>query len=189
MWRGGETLNKVLIVGELVKRFTISTNSNYVEQGFVVATVREPKDPKKQTELHFIYCKAFGKILQEILSHINEGDILCVSGQLATVARGNPNDKEYRVELWAESIRAMPEKLAQQNITNPDRLLNDAIRSYDRWDNLGEKTIYTVPDAGKGQNGYMRSLQNVMKTLNQTETTDSESTDKTVEKDKEKALS
>ena len=69
--RGGEKLNKVLIVGELIKRFTISTNSNYVEQGFVVATIREPKDPKKQNELHFIYCKAFGKILPEILSQIN----------------------------------------------------------------------------------------------------------------------
>ena len=185
--RGGEILNKVLIVGELVKRFTISTNDNYMEQGFVVATVREPKDSKKQNELHFIYCKAFGKILPEILSQVNEGDMVCVSGQLATVSRGHTNDKEYRIELWAESIRAMPEKLAQQNITNPDRLLNDAIRSYDRWDNLGEKTIYTVPEAGAEQSSYMRSLQKVMKTLNQKEE-DSESA-ATAEKDKEKALS
>ncbi len=181
-------LNKVLIVGELVKRFTLSTNSNYVEQGFVVATVREPKDPKKQNELHFIYCKAFGKVLPDILAQVNEGDIVCVSGQLATVARGHTNDKEYRIELWAESIRAMPEKLAAQNITNPDRLLNDAIRSYDRWDNLGEKTIYTVPEGGADQSSYMRSLQNVMKTLNTKEEESSSKAD-TAEKDKEKALS
>lgn len=186
--RGGEKLNKVLIVGELIKRFTISTNSNYVEQGFVVATIREPKDPKKQNELHFIYCKAFGKILPEILSQINEGDMICVSGQLATVTRGHISNKEYRIELWAESIRAMPEKLAQQNITNPDRLINDAIRSYNRWDNLGEKMIYTEPKPASEQNKYMNALENVMDTISQKDK-EGESTTESSAKDKEKAHS
>lgn len=185
-------MNKVLIVGELVKRFTLSTNRQFTEQGFVVTTIREPKDPKKPKELHFIYCKAFGKVLPEILSQINEGDILCVSGQLATVTQYKDKEKEYRVELWAESIRAMPERVQKQNLTNPDRLLTEAIRSYDRWDNLGEKSIHLVPEKkneAEATDTHASSLQNVMKTLNSETSKNEETVETTTEKEKKPAMS
>lgn len=181
-------MNKVLIVGELVKRFTLGTNNQFSEQGFIVATIREPKDSKKPKELHFIYCKAFGKVLPEVLGQVNEGDILCVSGQLATVTQNNKNGKEYRVELWAESIRAMPEKVHKQNLANPDRLFSEAIRSYGLWDNLGDKSIYILPDVvATDGDDHVRSLQNVMKTLNAERSTinQEETTNTNKEKNKE----
>ncbi|MFC3899283.1 single-stranded DNA-binding protein [Aliicoccus persicus] len=174
-------MNKVLIVGELVKQFTLGTNNQFTEQGFIVATIREPKDPKKPKELHFIYCKAFGKVLPEVLTQINEGDILCVSGQLATVTKHTSNGREYRVELWAESIRAMPEKVHKQNLINPDRQLNEAIRSYGLWDEKGEKSIYILPEVVQQTDDHIRSLQNVMKTLN----VESKSTETEQKKEKE----
>lgn len=139
-------LNKVVLVGELVRNISVKQSNNTQVNSFILATIRIPKDHKRDHEVHFIYCKGFGKAIPNLLDSISEGQIICVSGQLATTMHTMENGtKEYRMEVWAESVKLMPEKLnSSPNIKNPNELINEAIRNYNRYDFVGEERILTL---------------------------------------------
>lgn len=162
-------MNKVLLVGELVKNATISKTNNGSINSFVLATIRVPKDERKQNEVHFIYCKAFGKAISGILSATREGEIICVSGQIATALYTMPNGaKEYRMEIWAESIKRMPEKMAdQKDFSNPSQMIGDAVRYYDQFDIVGQKEVHVLSSdkADTDTNGRDTHLDPIEKIL------------------------
>ncbi|KIH70479.1 single-stranded DNA-binding protein [Salinicoccus roseus] len=139
-------MNKVLLVGELVRNVTLQKTANGSVNSFIIATVRVPKDERKPKEVHFIYCKAFGKAIPKVLSESKEGDILCVSGQVATtVYTTSEGEKEYRMEIWAENVKCLPDKLKdQKDMANPSKMINDAVRHYDQWDYIGERAVHTL---------------------------------------------
>ncbi|CAM4337806.1 single-stranded DNA-binding protein [Lacicoccus alkaliphilus] len=139
-------LNKVVLVGELVRNISVKQGNNTQVNSFILATIRIPKDHKRDHEVHFIYCKGFGKAIPNLLDSVSEGQIICVSGQLATTMHTMENGtKEYRMEVWAESVKLMPEKLNNsQNIKNPSELINEAIKNYNRYDFVGEERILTL---------------------------------------------
>lgn len=139
-------LNKVVLVGELVRNISVKQSNNTQVNSFILATIRIPKDHKRDHEVHFIYCKGFGKAIPNLLDSVSEGQIICVSGQLATTMHTTENGtKEYRMEVWAESVKLMPEKLNNSpNIKNPSELISEAIRNYNRYDFIGEERILTL---------------------------------------------
>ncbi|WP_031545219.1 single-stranded DNA-binding protein [Salinicoccus luteus] len=139
-------MNKVLLVGELVRNVTLEKTANGSVNSFIIATVRIPKDERKPKEVHFIYCKAFGKAIPEVLSASKEGDILCVSGQVATtVYTTNEGEKEYRMEIWAENVKGLPDKMKdQKDMSNPSKMISDAVRHYGQWDYIGERSVHTL---------------------------------------------
>ncbi|WP_342387673.1 single-stranded DNA-binding protein [Salinicoccus bachuensis] len=139
-------MNKVLLVGELVRNVTLQRTANGSINSFIIATVRVPKDERKPKELHFIYCKAFGKAIPKVLSESKEGDILCVSGQVATtVYTTSEGEKEYRMEIWAENVKCLPDKIKdQKDMVNPSKMISDAVRHYDHWDYIGERSVHTL---------------------------------------------
>lgn len=139
-------LNKVVLVGELVRNISVKQSNSTQVNSFILATIRIPKDHKRDHEVHFIYCKGFGKAIPNLLDSVSEGQIICVSGQLATTMHTTENGtKEYRMEVWAESIKLMPEKLNNSpNIKNPSELISEAIRNYNRYDFIGEERILTL---------------------------------------------
>ncbi|MFB9860854.1 single-stranded DNA-binding protein [Salinicoccus siamensis] len=162
-------MNKVLLVGELVRNVTVQKTVNGSINSFIIATVRVPKDERKSKEVHFIYCKAFGKALPKVLTEAAEGDILCVSGQVATtVHTTQEGEKEYRMEIWAESIKHIPDKISRQkDITNPSRMIGEAVKHYDQWDYIGERTVHTLEssdDSGKAllKDRHLESLEKVL---------------------------
>lgn len=139
-------MNKVLLVGELVRNVTLQRTANGSINSFIIATVRVPKDERKPKEVHFIYCKAFGKAIPKVLSESREGDILCVSGQVATtVYTATEGEKEYRMEIWAENVKCLPDKMKdQKDVANPSKMISDAVRHYDQWDYIGERSVHTL---------------------------------------------
>ncbi|WP_411842626.1 single-stranded DNA-binding protein [Salinicoccus sp. HZC-1] len=163
-------MNKVLLVGELVKNVTLSTTSNGSINSFIIATIRVPKDERKEKEIHFIYCKAFGKAIPKILSQAREGEILCVSGQIASTSHIKPNgEKEYGMEIWAESVKPMPQKMAdQKNLGNPSKMIGDAVRYYDQHNVVGQKAVHTLSIDEKEQqtsgkpDKHLEALEKIM---------------------------
>lgn len=145
-------LNKVVLVGELVRNVSIKQSNNTNVNSFILATIRIPKDQKRNHEVHFIYCKGFGKAIPNLLDSASEGQMLCVSGQLATMMHTTENgNKEYRMEVWAESVKFMPEKLHNSpNIKNPNELINEAVKNYNRYDFVGEERILTIVNSNMG---------------------------------------
>lgn len=139
-------LNKVVLVGELVRNISVKQSNNTQVNAFILATIRIPKDHKRDHEVHFIYCKGFGKAIPQLLDSVSEGQIICVSGQIATTMHTTETGtKEYRMEVWAESVKLMPEKLnSSPNIKNPNELINEAVRNYNRYDFVGEERILTL---------------------------------------------
>lgn len=145
-------LNKVVLVGELVRNVSIKQSNNTNVNSFILATIRIPKDQKRDHEVHFIYCKGFGKAIPNLLDSAREGQMLCVSGQLATVMHtAEDGTREYRMEVWAESVKFMPEKLHNSpNIKNPNELINEAVKNYNRYDFVGEERILTIVNSNSG---------------------------------------
>ena len=175
-------LNKVVLVGELVRNVSIKQNNNSNVNSFILATIRIPKDQKRDHEVHFIYCKGFGKAIPNLLDSAREGKILCVSGQLATMLHTAENGtKEYRMEVWAESIKFMPEKLHNsRNIKNPNELIDEAVKNYNRYDFVGEERILTIVNSNSGMieeeelnkqesDKHIEILQNMLKDNNPAE--------------------
>ena len=175
-------LNKVVLVGELVRNVSIKQNNNSNVNSFILATIRIPKDQKRDHEVHFIYCKGFGKAIPNLLDSAREGQILCVSGQLATMLDTAENGtKEYRMEVWAESIKFMPEKLHNsRNIKNPNELIDEAVKNYNRYDFVGEERILTIVNSNSGMieeeelnkqesDKHIEILQNMLKDNNPAE--------------------
>ncbi len=145
-------LNKVVLVGELVRNVSIKQSNNTNVNSFILATIRIPKDQKRDHEVHFIYCKGFGKAIPNLLDSAREGQMLCVSGQLATMMHtAEDGTREYRMEVWAESVKFMPEKLHNSsNIKNPNELINEAVKNYNRYDFVGEERILTIVNSNTG---------------------------------------
>src|SRR5699024_6148486 len=106
----------------------------------------EPKDTRRDKEVHFLYCKAFGKSIPGVLDEAKTGDILCVSGQLATTSfTKKDGSREYRMEIWAESIKHVPDKIRERtDISNPSRLIEQAVHHYNINESLGEKYVHTL---------------------------------------------
>ncbi len=161
-------LNKVVLVGELVRNISVKQNNNTQVNSFILATIRIPKDSKRDHEVHFIYCKGFGKAIPNLLDSISEGQIICVSGQLATTMHTTENGtKEYRMEVWAESVKLMPEKLNDsRNIKNPDELIAEAIRNYNRYDFVGEERILTISKNNFGKDDREEILKEPIRDKN-----------------------
>lgn len=175
-------MNKVLLVGELVKNVTLSQTANGSINSFIIATIRVPKDERKEKEIHFIYCKAFGKAIPKILSETREGEILCVSGQVASTSHMKPDgEKEYGMEIWAESVKQMPQKISdQKNLNNPSKMIGDAVRYYDQHNIVGQKSIHTLNDDMKDRkisnrsDAHLQALEKIMgETRHVTDTSDS----------------
>ncbi|AKG74781.1 single-stranded DNA-binding protein [Salinicoccus halodurans] len=175
-------MNKVLLVGELVKNVTLSQTANGSVNSFIIATIRVPKDERKEKEIHFIYCKAFGKAIPRVLSETREGEILCVSGQIASTSHIKPNgEKEYGMEIWAESIKPMPQKISdQKNLNNPSKMISDAVRYYDQHNVVGQKSVHTLNEDEKdqqisaGRDDHLEALEKIMsKTMPVTDINDS----------------
>lgn len=174
-------MNKVLLVGELVRNVTVQKTANGSVNSFIIATVRIPKDERKAKEVHFIYCKAFGKALPKILSESKEGEILCVSGQVATtVYTTSKGEKEYRMEIWAESVKRLPDKMKdQKDMGDPSKLISDAVRHYDQWDYIGERSVHTLEK--KNEDGsiveektkHLEPLERILKEHNEKDIADS----------------
>ncbi|MCG1009909.1 single-stranded DNA-binding protein [Salinicoccus sp. ID82-1] len=174
-------MNKVLLVGELVRNVTVQKTANGSVNSFIIATVRVPKDERKAKEVHFIYCKAFGKALPKVLSESKEGEILCVSGQVATtVYTTSEGEKEYRMEIWAENVKRLPDKMNdQKDMGNPSKLISDAVRHYDQWDYIGERSVHTLEK--KSESGsmteekekHLEPLEKILKEHNGKDGTDS----------------
>lgn len=139
-------MNKVLLVGELISNNVIAKNAQGSVNAFIIATVRVPKDTRRDKEVHFLYCKAFGKSIPGVLDEAKTGDILCVSGQLATTSFTKKNgSREYRMEIWAESIKHVPDKIRERtDISNPSRLIEQAVHHYNISESLGEKYVHTL---------------------------------------------
>ncbi|CEA03338.1 Single-stranded DNA-binding protein [Jeotgalicoccus saudimassiliensis] len=139
-------MNKVLLVGELVSNNVIAKNAQGSVNAFIIATVRVPKDTRRDKEVHFLYCKAFGKSIPGVLDEAKNGDILCVSGQLATTSLTKKDgSREYRMEIWAESIKHVPDKIRERtDIANPSRLIEQAVHHYNIHESLGEKYVHTL---------------------------------------------
>lgn len=139
-------MNKVLLVGELISNNVIAKNTNGSVNAFIIATVRVPKDARREKEVHFLYCKAFGKNIPSILEESKTGDILCVSGQLATTSfTKEDGSKEYRMEIWTESIKHVPDKIRERtDLLNPSGLIEQAVNHYNIHESLGEKYVHTL---------------------------------------------
>lgn len=139
-------MNKVLLVGELISNNVIAKNAHGSVNAFIIATVRVPKDTRRDKEVHFLYCKAFGKSIPGVLDEAKTGDILCVSGQLATTSfTKKDGSREYRMEIWAESIKHVPDKIRERtDISNPSRLIEQAVHHYNISESLGEKYVHTL---------------------------------------------
>lgn len=163
-------MNKILLVGELVKNVTLSQTSNGSVISFIIATIRVPKDERKDKEIHFIYCKAFGKAIPRVLSQTREGEILCVSGQIASTSHIKPNgEKEYGMEIWAESVKPMPQKMSdQKDLSNPSKMIGDAIRYYDQHNVVGQKSVHTLNEdendqqISVGKDKHLKALEKIM---------------------------
>lgn len=147
-------MNKVVLVGELIQNICVSKNNHSNVNSFIVATTRVPKDNKREHEVHFIYCKAFGKAIPRLLDTLVRGQIICVSGQIATAIHTNPDgSKDYRMELWAESVKCMPEKIAvNEKVKNPSDMISQAINLYNRYDYIGEKSVLTLINSNREVN-------------------------------------
>lgn len=139
-------MNKVLLVGELISNNVIAKSTQGSVNAFIIATVRVPKDTRRDKEVHFLYCKAFGKSIPGVLETAKPGDILCVSGQLATTSlTKNDGSREYRMEIWAESVKHVPDKIRDRtDISNPSRLIEQAVHHYNVTEALGEKYVHTI---------------------------------------------
>lgn len=163
-------MNKVLLVGELVKNVTLSSTSNGSVISFIIATIRVPKDERKGKEIHFIYCKAFGKAIPKILSQTREGEILCVSGQIASTSHVKPNgEKEYGMEIWAESVKPMQQKMSdQKDLSNPSKMIGDAVRYYDQHNIVGQKSVHVLNEDEKdrqisdSRDNHLEALEKIM---------------------------
>lgn len=139
-------MNKVVLVGELIQNVCVSQNDHSNINSFIIATTRVPKDNKREHEVHFIYCKAFGKAIPKLLDNLARGQIICVSGQVATAIHTNADGtKDYRMEIWTESVKCMPESLStNEKVRNPSDMINQAISLYNRYDYIGEKSVLTL---------------------------------------------
>lgn len=161
-------MNKVLLVGELISNNVIAKSSQGSVNAFIIATVRVPKDARRDKEVHFLYCKAFGKSIPGVLETATPGDILSVSGQLATTSiTKTDGSKEYRMEIWAESVKHVPEKIRNQSdITNPSRLIEQAVHHYNVSESLGEKYVHTLsqdmPEANKDKETQLEIIQKIV---------------------------
>jgi single-strand DNA-binding protein len=178
-------MNKVLLVGELISNKVIAKNSQGTVNAFIIATVRVPKDSRREKEVHFLYCKAFGKSTPSILEQANIGDILSVSGQLATTSlTKHDGSKDYRMEVWVESIKHIPEKIRNSaDISNPSHLIEQAVSHYSIQESLGEQYVHTIPvtksKPSNEKEKHLEILQNVVEEV---------STEALEKKDKEKVL-
>ncbi|MCK1975842.1 single-stranded DNA-binding protein [Jeotgalicoccus huakuii] len=178
-------MNKVLLVGELISNNVIAKNAQGSVNAFIIATVRVPKDSRREKEVHFLYCKAFGKSVPKVLEMTNIGDILCVSGQLATTTTtSDDGTREYRMEIWVESVKQVPEKIQNRtDISNPSRLIEQAVNHYNIQDALGEQYVHTITESKQAANtDREKQIEVIQSIVEEAEIKTEES------KDKEKVL-
>lgn len=108
-------LNKVILIGRLVKEVeTKTSNSNVVYANFTLA-VNRPFNKNKENNCDFINCTAFNQSATYLKSFAEKGNLISVSGRLqVSNYKDSENKTKYSTSVTCEQV----EILSQNKVDN-----------------------------------------------------------------------
>lgn len=100
-------INNIVIVGRLTKDPKIYEKEGKKLATFCVAVNRNYKDKDQNTVCDYLYCKAFGKIADNIEKYINQGSLVGITGQMQSRKFEKEGQMHFVSELYIETIKFM----------------------------------------------------------------------------------
>lgn len=100
-------INNIVIVGRLTKDPKIYEKEGNKLATMCVAITRNYKDKDQNTICDYLYCKAVGKIANNIELYLNKGSLVGITGQMQSRKYEKEGQMHFVSELFIETIRFM----------------------------------------------------------------------------------
>src|SRR5699024_1268208 len=109
-------INNIVIVGRLTKDPKMYEKEGKKLATFCVAVNRNYKDKDQNTLCDYLYCKAFGKIAENIEKYVKQGALVGITGQMQSRKFEKEGQMHFVSELYTETIKFMSPRI--KNETN-----------------------------------------------------------------------
>ena len=109
-------MNKVFIVGRLVRNPELRYNINNVAICRFSLAVNRPKQKDKEQETDFINCVAYNKLAESIQKYQVKGNLLAIVGRIQTSSYINQeNKKVYTTDVVVNEAQFLTTRLDSQS--------------------------------------------------------------------------
>lgn len=100
-------INSIVIVGRLTKDPKIYEKEGNKLATFCVAVSRNYKDKNQKDICDYLFCKAFGKIANNVEKYINQGSLVGITGQMQSRKFEKEGQMHFVSEVFIETIKFM----------------------------------------------------------------------------------
>lgn len=138
-------INNIVIVGRLTKDPQIYEKEGKKLATFCVAVNRNYKDKDQNTICDYLYCKAFGKLANNVERFTNQGSLVGVTGQLQSSKYEKEGQTHFVCEIFVESIKFMSKRYTKESTTNCETIpLDNQQRIIDQSEITNDKIFEIV---------------------------------------------
>ncbi|MCE5039290.1 single-stranded DNA-binding protein [Staphylococcus auricularis] len=107
-------VNTIVIVGRLTKDPKFIEKEDTKLATFCVAVERNYKDKDQQRPVDFLFCKAFGRIANNIATYTEQGSLVGITGQMHSRTFEKEDQTHFVSELYVEKIKFLSAKPDKQ---------------------------------------------------------------------------
>ncbi|MGW8049337.1 single-stranded DNA-binding protein [Staphylococcus shinii] len=100
-------INNIVIVGRLTKDPKIYEKEGSKLATMCVAITRNYRDQEQNTICDYLYCKAVGKIANNIELYLNKGSLVGITGRMQSRKYEKEGQMHFVSELFIETIKFM----------------------------------------------------------------------------------
>lgn len=115
-------INSIVIVGRLTKDPKIYEKEGNKQATFCVAVPRNYKDKNQKVICDYLFCKAFGKIANNVEKYINQGSLVGITGQMQSRKFEKEGQMHFVSEIFIETIKFMSPRSKNEDETLFDPL-------------------------------------------------------------------
>ncbi|MCY1565424.1 single-stranded DNA-binding protein [Staphylococcus pettenkoferi] len=130
-------LNNITVVGRLTKHPEIYDKEGRKRATFTVAVERNYRDKNNQPIVDFLFCKAFGKLAENIEHYLKQGSLVGITGQLHSSKYDKEGQTHFISEINIEYIKFMSSPKSDNTVQTHTSI----IESYNPFDNPDPLTI------------------------------------------------
>ena len=124
-------LNKIVIVGRMMKDAQIYEKEDNKIATFCVATERNYKDDNNEISSDYLLCKAFGKTATNIEKYTSQGTLVGITGQMRSRKYEKEGQTHFVTELYVETIKFMSPKNKNNETPSDNQFENNTYQPDD----------------------------------------------------------
>ncbi|ATH59614.1 single-stranded DNA-binding protein [Staphylococcus nepalensis] len=107
-------INSIVIVGRLTKDPKIYEKEGNKRATFCVAVSRNYKDKNQNIVCDYLFCKAFGKMANNVEKYISQGSLVGITGQMQSRKFEKEGQMHFVSELFIETIQFMSPRIKKE---------------------------------------------------------------------------